>query len=149
EVDWRARGVSPLILAGAPSIRGLTPPARRVCQSGRRSFMRWVGSAAAAFLLLVGPVRAEVKDPADLFPSQTLAYLEFREPGRLAKEIGALVKGSVLENLPASIAKFRAEHPSNQFWMFQSVGMSGIFASPECIAELGRLQGAAVALTGF
>src|SRR5207245_8532903 len=37
----------------------------------------------------------------------------------------------------------------NQFWMFQSVGMSGIFASPEFIAELGRLQGAAVALTGF
>jgi hypothetical protein len=100
-------------------------------------------------LLLAGPVRAEVKDPADLFPAEALAYLEFREPGPLAKEIAALVKGSVLENLPASIAKFREEHPTNQFWMFQSIGMSGIFASPEFIAELGRLQGAAVAMTGF
>src|SRR5579871_5443266 len=115
--------------------------------------MRSFSSATAVVLLLAAltsPVRADVKDPADLFPSQTLAYLEFREPGPLAKELAVLLKGSVLENLPATIAKFRAERPNNnQFWMYQTVGMSAMFACPEFLAELGRLKGAAVALTGF
>ena len=36
----------------------------------------------------------------------------YREPGLLAKEIAALLKGSVLENLPATMAKFISSRDS-------------------------------------
>src|SRR5262249_49943679 len=56
-----------------------------------------------------------------------------------------------LENLPATLAKFREKIGDNndRFMAYFFLAEFGMFASPEAIAEFGRLQGGAVALTGF
>jgi hypothetical protein len=101
----------------------------------------WVGPATVA--------HGQDRDPADLLPAGTLAYLELRQPEQLSRELAGLVKGSCLENMPQTMARFRDEHPTNQLWVLQEVAMFSLFASPETIAEAGRLQGGALALTGF
>ena len=97
------------------------------------------------------PARAEApRDAADLFPAQTLAYLEFRQPDRLSREVAALLRGSALEDLPATLAKHREKRgDDNGFFAYFFLAEFGMFASPEVVAEFGRLQGGAVALTGF
>jgi hypothetical protein len=108
----------------------------------------WLG--AVALVLSVTPfARAQVKDPADLLPAQTLACVEVRHPDKLAREIALLVKGSALEDMPATMAKFRAKLPKdNNFWLREELGMMAMFVSPEMLAEAGRFQGAVFALTG-
>src|SRR5438105_1190232 len=88
--------------------------------------------------------RSQQRDPADLLPAKTLAYVEVQQPQQLSKEIAGLIKGSALENMPRTMAKFRADHPTPQFWMLQEVAMFSLFLSPETIAEAGRLQGGAI-----
>jgi hypothetical protein len=102
--------------------------------------------------LTLTPIRgAEIKDTAELFPAETLAYLEVRHPERLSREVAALTKGSSLENLPSTLAEFREKYDNdrNMRWRTMDVAMWGTFFGPEMIAECGRFQGAAVALTGF
>ena len=111
-------------------------------------------AVGAVLFLSVGtlPCRAEgPRDTADLFPAQTLAYLEFRQPDRLSREVAALLRGSALDNLPATLAKFREKlgDNNNGFFAYFFLAEFGMFGSPETIAEFGRLQGGAVALTGF
>lgn len=86
----------------------------------------------------------QVKDPAELMPAKVLAYLEIRQPGPLAKEIASLFEGSVLGNVPDSLAKLR----SGDGKVPEELGIVGAIMSPELIRELGRIQGAAVALLG-
>src|SRR5258708_6819447 len=102
----------------------------------------WLG--AVAVVLAAAPLaRAQVKDPADLLPAQTLACVEVRHPDKLAGEIGLLVKGSALEDMPATMAKFRAKLPKdNGFWLREELGMMSMFICPEMLAEAGRFQGA-------
>jgi hypothetical protein len=98
------------------------------------------------------PARAEgPADAADLFPAQTLAYLEFRQPDRLSREVAALLRGSALDDMPGVLAKFREKRGDNEMFFFEDylVGYLSLFGCPEVIAEFGRLQGGAVALTGF
>src|SRR5262245_38566698 len=106
---------------------------------------------AAALLLLAGPAPAQVKEVTELLPAQTLAYVELRYPDRISREAATLFKGSYLDDLPASMAKYREQRGDNDRFFFDDmmVGMLGIFLSPEMIAEAGRIQGGAVALTGF
>jgi hypothetical protein len=107
--------------------------------------------AAALLLALAGPARAQVKDAAELLPAQTLACLELRQPDLMAREVAALVKGSALDDLPATMAKFRAKLTGVGFrpWLIEEVALLGLFLSPEAIGEGGRLQGGVVALTGI
>lgn len=98
------------------------------------------------------PGRAEGPgDAADLFPAQTLAYLEFRQPDKLAREVAALLRGSAFDDMPAVLAQYREKRGDNGMFFFEDyiVGYLGMFACPEVVAEFGRLQGGAVALTGF
>ena len=108
----------------------------------------WLG--AVVLVLSATPLaRAQVKDPADLLPAQTLACVEVRHPDKLARELGLLVKGSALEDMPATMAKFRAKLPKDSnFWVREEIGMMAMFLSPEMLAEAGRFQGAVFALTG-
>src|SRR5579885_3626107 len=78
-----------------------------------------------------------------------VALLLLLHPPQLAREAQGLIKGSMLENLPAALAKWRLEHPTNQWWYLQEVAIFSVFASPETLAEGGRLGGAAIAVTGF
>jgi hypothetical protein len=110
----------------------------------------FVTIAGILALVLAQPSCGQAKDAADLFPAHTLAYLEVRQPDRLSREVATLVKGSALENLPATLAKFRANQAdTGPMWHVNEVAMFGMFLSPEMISEAGRLGGAAVALTGI
>jgi hypothetical protein len=105
------------------------------------------------FLFAVSaPLRAaDTTDTADLFPAGTLAYLEFCQPAQLSREVAALLKGSAFEDMPKALAKVREKRPDTTAFFFDDliVGYLSMFASPEMVAEFGRLRGGAVALTGF
>jgi hypothetical protein len=116
-----------------------------------QTFRRHAQWLAPALLLLAGSARAQVKEPAELLPAETLAYIELRHPERLARELAALGKGSVLDNLPAALAKFRARLADGDSlgWRTENVAMLGTLLAPEMFSEAGRLQGALLALTGI
>jgi len=106
--------------------------------------------ALTLLLSLAGIGRAQVKDAAELLPAQTLVCVELRQPDRLAHEVAALTRGSLLDDLPAVLAKARARlGDDNFFWGFQTIGMFGLFLSPEMIREGGRFQGGVFAITGI
>jgi hypothetical protein len=107
--------------------------------------------AALVLCGLASSARAEQKDTAELFPAQTLAYLEFRQPDKLSREAATLIKGSALEDMPALLAKYREKRGDNRNFWFDDyiVGSFSLFIGPEAIAEFARLGGGAVALTGI
>jgi hypothetical protein len=117
--------------------------------------MRSVAPRIGAVVLLcavAAPLRAaDINDTADLFPAGTLAYLEFRQPAQLSREVAALLKGSAFEDMPKALAKVRDKRADNNVFFFNDliIGYLSMFASPEMVAEFGRLRGGAVALTGF
>jgi hypothetical protein len=103
-------------------------------------------------LALAGPALAQPKDPAELFPAQTLAYAEVRQPDKLSRELASLIKGSALEDLAAVFAKARTERgdtPEDGFYASMVFAPMGMLLSPEALAEFGRMGGGAVALTGW
>jgi hypothetical protein len=110
-----------------------------------------VVGAVVVLGVLASSARAEHKDTAELFPAGTLAYLEFRQPDKLSRELATLFKGSALEDMPALMAKFREKRGDQRNWWFEdyTVGTIGLFAGPEVIAEFARLGGGAIAFTGF
>lgn len=116
-----------------------------------RSYLPLAGAALALALALAGPALAQPKDAAELFPAQTLAYLEVRQPDKLTRELTSLIKGSSLEDLAAVFAKARTERgdPPDDFFGAMTFGEFGMALSPEALAELGRVGGGAVALTGY
>jgi len=107
--------------------------------------------AALALGLLAGAAPAQVKEPADLLPAQTLAYVELRHPDKLARELSALLKGSCLDDLPAFMARYRAKLPDEvRLYLFDDPVMTvGALLAPEMISEFGRLQGGILALTAI
>jgi hypothetical protein len=107
--------------------------------------------AAALLPALAAPADAQVKDAVDLLPAQTLACVELRHPEKLAREVAALLRGSALDDLPATIAKFRAKQPERGGFLGPAgdVAAWGMLFSPEMINEGGRLQGGCLALTGI
>jgi hypothetical protein len=105
---------------------------------------------ASVLFVSISPVRGQqIKDPAEVLPAGTLGYVELRQPGPLAKEVAGLFKGSVLSNVPDSLARLRARPGANPMGGPQVAGMFGLLVSPEVIAELGRMQGGAVAFTSL
>jgi hypothetical protein len=117
--------------------------------------MRWIAplaGAAVVVLALAGPARAQTKDPAELFPAQTLAYLEVRQPDRLTRELAGLIKGSSLEDMAATLAAARTkrgDRPDDFFFGDELLAAFAMLLSPEGLAEYGRIGGGAVAITGW
>src|SRR5205085_3119382 len=60
-----------------------------------------------------------------------------------------LFKGSVVYNVPDSIAALEAKYPQGQSWSMYGFKMMGLLISPEVVSEIGKGQGAAVALLGL
>src|SRR5260370_308616 len=90
-----------------------------------------------------------VNDPAELFPPDALLYVELTKPAAISDQVAALVRGSVLDDLPAQMQKWHGKHGARGFvGDTEMFGMFGSFLGPEMLAEVKRLQGAAVALTG-
>jgi hypothetical protein len=104
---------------------------------------------AAAALLWAGAAQAQqIQSPADLFPASALAYAEVRQPAQLAKEVGALFRGSSLGNLPGSLSRVGAKYEgAGAFALGQELKITGLMLSPEVVKEVGRLKGAGVAFT--
>lgn len=112
--------------------------------------MRHVLAVVVGMLFWVGPGTAQgPKSPAELMPAKTIAYVELRQPGQLAKEVAGLLEGSYLSDIPDSLAPLKAKGPRPRRRGPDELALVGLFLSQEVIQEFGRLQGAAVAITGI
>ena len=99
----------------------------------------WPGLAAAQ----------TVKNPADVMPAKTVGYLELRQPGQLIKEVQSLLEGSVLSK-PDMLTKLQEKYKASSFQRGpEMVQAASLLLAPEIPAEIGRIQGAAVAITGI
>ena len=111
-----------------------------------------LATVAVLSLSWAAPAPTSVKDPAELLPANTLAYAELRQPGKLVKEFADLFEGSVLANVPDSFARLLPpgqKLPRRGHSEFAALGGFGLILSPEVIKEMQRIQGMAIALTGF
>jgi hypothetical protein len=108
---------------------------------------------ALALLMLIAlaaPAAAQpVKDTADLFPADTLLFVDVVKPADIGREVTAYAKGTPIENMNEYMAKWRAKLGDGYFPDAMMLGMISAFAGPEAMAEAARMQGAAVALTGI
>ncbi len=106
---------------------------------------------AAAILLPAAAVAqpVQVKDPADLFPPDSLFYAEVTKPADLTRDVAAFIKGSVVEDMTLFMSKWREKKGDGYFMASEIVGMLSAFAGPEALAEFKRMQGAAFAMTGL
>jgi hypothetical protein len=112
------------------------------------AMFRKVVLSSLAVLLLASGLQAQtpVKDPAELFPPDTLVYLELVKPAEVGGELNGYIKGSALDDLPAYMAKLREKQPDSFFFGF---GMMSAMICPEALNEARRFQGGAVAMTGW
>lgn len=113
-----------------------------------------VFALGAALALPPSLVRAApVKDPAAVFPENTLAYAEVHDPGKLLQEIDDLFKGSALDNMPDSLIRFRQRRFKGQQPLAgaQDQALMGLsmLLLPEVRREVQRIGGAGIGLTGF
>lgn len=101
-------------------------------------------------LLLPRPALAQgIKSPAEVLPEKTIFYAEVRHPGELAKEVASLLEGSYLENVPESLAPLMKKIPLNRGRGPEEAGIFGLMLAPEVVNEIGRIQGAGIAITGL
>lgn len=106
-------------------------------------------TAIALLLAFAGHTCAQQPNVADLFGPDTAVYLELVKPAAISKEVTPLTKGSVFEDMPAFISKFRDRSAERWWFAGEEIGLLGTFFGPEMLNELGRFQGGAIAITGF
>ncbi len=111
--------------------------------------LRFLFSIAAAAILATACQAQQVKDLSTLFPPNSLLYFEVVKPAEISRECMSMVKGTILENMIPYMAKWHEKDPVGGFGDRQGIGMASMFASPEFLAEAGRLQGAAFAIVGL
>jgi hypothetical protein len=101
-------------------------------------------------LLLASGARAQVKDPAALFPADTCVYAEIRKPGDLAEVLAGWAKKTAFADpLARTHDAVEKEPDPRQAGVSRIVGLAGLLASPELFAELKRFHGVGVGFTGF
>lgn len=89
-------------------------------------------------------------DVADLFPLGTLAFAELHNPAELGPQLGALFKGTPLEDSIAFIENRKgAAKTLQEMKAKQELAALALFFSPEMLAEFKKLGGIALGLTGF
>ena len=106
--------------------------------------------AVASLLVGAAPVVAAGPAVADLFPADTLAYAEVREPAKVAPQVTAALAGSRLADVMKLIDAHRdAAKTPHDLTGKQQLAVLGLVASPELAAEVGKLGGVGAGLTGF
>jgi hypothetical protein len=103
----------------------------------------WIVLTLAAANLRGAPL-----DVAELFPADTLGYIEVNQPAAVAGELADLLKGTALEDSIAAVTKLR-EKNKEQPVDTSHLGVLGTLLGPEMLAEAKRFDGFAVAITGF
>lgn len=88
---------------------------------------------------------------AALFPAETVAYAELVRPAEVARIVESFVRGSILDRLPEYLAETRDRRTGTEFFDLDrfEIGFLLSLLGPDLITELGRLEGAAVAVTGL
>ena len=115
-----------------------------LCNNARVPVVAW--GAGTSLEGHVTPVRGGIT--LDL--SHMTRIIEVSQPDKLAKEVHALVKGSSLDEMPATLARFRAKlKEPDRFYGAYNVRDLGMFSSPEVMRDLGKLRGGAFAVTGL
>ncbi len=103
--------------------------------------MATVGAGASA---------AEPTDPAALFPPGVLLYAEVGNPADTAAALSKYLKDTVLaDTLAFSHDRRDKLSQPQQLPGFLRSQLVGLLAAPEMLAEMKRVRGAAVAVTGF
>jgi hypothetical protein len=111
--------------------------------------MRLAICLLAAFAALSpASIFGATKNIAELFPADSLAYVEVCQPGATAKDLATFVKGSVLENPLPMLDKMRDGNGQNPL-NISDAGVLIAMLGPEMLKESARFDGIAAALTGF
>jgi hypothetical protein len=85
-----------------------------------------------------------------LFPAETFAYAEAADFPKLAHVLAAWVKGTTLADGVAAQHDRRDAIKDHKFISAQAdLARFGLIASPEFLADFGRVRGVGVAFTGF
>lgn len=92
---------------------------------------------------------AQTTNIAELFGPDTVAYVEVVKPAMIANEIDPFIKGSVFEDMPAFLSKYRDRSPERWWFAGEDLGMLATFVGPEMRGEFARFKGGAIAITGF
>jgi hypothetical protein len=110
---------------------------------------RW--ACCGLMLFLAAPASAAPPaDVADLFPPGTLAYAELHGPAQVGPQLGALFKGTPLEDsVPFIHGKKDQARTLQEFHAKRQLAELALLASPEVLAEFRKLGGVAVGLVGF
>lgn len=105
--------------------------------------------ALAILLIESAGVHAEPKDIAELFPADTLLYIEVNQPAVVGKDLAAYLKGTVFE---VSAPDFRilrqTKEPFNGFNTSES-GLLAALLAPEMLKEAARFKGVAAGIVGY
>lgn len=108
-------------------------------------------SALVALIAFAAPApAAPPTDVADLFPPNTLAFVELHAPADLGPQLGALFKGTPLEDsLPFIEGSKASAKTVQELQGKRELALLALFAAPEMLAEFRKLGGVAVGVTGF
>jgi hypothetical protein len=106
--------------------------------------------AVLAFAVAVAPaLRAEPADPAELYPSGTLAYAELHDPATVAPQISAILKGTLLEDSIPFIHSRKDKAKQLRELNKDQLAILGLLASPEMAAEVKRFKSIAIGVTSL
>jgi len=107
--------------------------------------------AVCGFGVLALPATAAPPvDIATVFPADTLAYAELSNPTELGPHLAAAFKGTPLEDsVPFIEGTKGAAKTLQELNAKRALAELALFAAPEVFAEVGKLGGCAVGLTGF
>jgi hypothetical protein len=106
---------------------------------------------ALLFLFIVPAVAsAQPREAAELFPPNTVAYAELRDPAAIANAIAAIVKGSPFED-GLKLLHDRRDANKDPRLVAGSSGLAwaAIGSSPELLSEARKLRGVAVGFLGL
>ncbi len=109
-----------------------------------KSFL--IGIFTATLCTSAATAQTSEKQPAELLPADTLAYVETHQIGDLAAEVGKLLEGSVLADVPNSLARLNAKYQNLSRFQTDELQGVGLLFAPEVIKELERVRGAAFGL---
>jgi hypothetical protein len=107
-------------------------------------------ASVALLVVLTAGLPARAADPAELFPADTLLYAEVHKPAEVGPNIASVVKGSILaDGIPfIHDRKDRAKNLRDINGK-PELALLALAASPELLAEFGKLGGLAGGLLGF